>query len=542
MSTVMTVDDPKTFSEAVQGTNGGKWLVAMNSEIDNIEGKGTWVETTLPTDRKAIGCKWVYKRKADADGNIVKYKARLVAKGYSQVPGLDYEETFAPVGRSTSLRILLAISATMDLEIHQADVEGAYLNGKLDVDIFMQYPQGLKPRDGCNCLRLVKSLYGLKQSGRTWWIELGEGLEEQGFKRLESDWGLYYRPAGKGRGFAMLLAYVDDIVAAAETRQEVVDILAGMTKRWKMTLLGPISHILGMKVKRDRPGRVIHISQPAYVDTLIGRFEPRKPRSTPLGYNYESRENGTDEDGKIEPTPYMAIVGSLQWLAGCTRPDVSFPASYLARHAADPRMRHWELALGCVAYLAATKDTVLTLGGRSELALSGWVDADWAGCLDTRRSTTGYVFKLGDSPIAWSSKRQQTVANSTVEAEYVAVGEASREAIWLRGLLKEIGLEQGIGTPIWCDSQGAIKLSGNPSTHQRTKHIDIKHHAIRELVASHIIQLRYVSTSNQLADMLTKQLSGPRQIANSAAIGLRRPTGARGAKERNEVNETGKST
>jgi hypothetical protein len=211
--------EPRTVREALSGPDSNKWLSSMESEIKNIESKGTWIETSLPEGRKAAGCKWVFKVKTDADGNVVKYKSRLVAQGFSQVPGVDYAETFAPVSRTTSLRLLLTIAATNDLEVWQADVEGAYLNGKLDVELYMEYPEGVRPKTGCDALRLLGSLYGLKQSGRTWWIELGKGLEALEFKRTESDWGLYYRTGSKDRGPALLLAYVDDIIVTAQTTQ-----------------------------------------------------------------------------------------------------------------------------------------------------------------------------------------------------------------------------------------------------------------------------------------------------------------------------------
>jgi hypothetical protein len=180
-----TILEPKTVKEALAGKDATKWIKSMESEIDNIESKRTWIETKLPEGRKAVGCKWVFKVKTDADGKVVKYKSRLVAQGFSQIPGIDYEETFAPVGRTTSLRMLLTIAATNNLEVRPADVEGAYLNGKLDVELYMAYPEGMTPKKGCDALRLIGSLYGLKQSGRTWWIELRKGLEGLGFKRTE---------------------------------------------------------------------------------------------------------------------------------------------------------------------------------------------------------------------------------------------------------------------------------------------------------------------------------------------------------------------
>lgn len=523
----LETDDPRTFENSVRGVDGLKWIDAMNAEIENIESKGTWEEAELPEGRSAIGCKWVYKKKKDQEGKVIKYKARLVAKGYSQVPGIDYEETFAPVGRSTSLRMLLAISASEDFETGQADVEGAYLNGVLEEELYMEIPKGLTPkRTGCNCLKLSKSLYGLKQSGRTWWTELGEGLEEQGFDRTESDWGLYYRSATETHEAALLLAYVDDIVVAARSRSTITAVFAGMAKRWKITVLDEVSHILGLKVVRDRLTRTMHLSQAAYIESVVSRFPAVKPKTTPLGYRKTEEVSTDDGDEAVGLTGYQAIVGSLLWVAGCTRPDVSFAAGFLARHTAAPRQSHWDLAITCLAYLAATKDAGLVLGGRKGLNLEGWVDADHAGCLETRRSTTGYVFKLGDSPIVWRSTRQSTVSKSTVEAEYVAASEATAEARWLRTVLATIGYPQE-RTVLWVDNQGAIKLANNPSTHQRTKHIDIKYHFIRKAILDDEIILNYVHTGQQQADMLTKGLPGPRHAENTHELGLRRPGGAR---------------
>ncbi len=209
------------------------------------------------------------KIKRNADGKIAKYKARLVAKGYSQVPGIDFEETYAPVGRTTSLRILLTIAATLDLEIHQADVEGAYLNGTLDVDIYMEYPEGVTPKKGCDGLLLKKALYGLKQSGRTWWRELSNKLSTIGFHRLESDWGLYTRPKSRKEGLIIILVYVDDFVIAAETKSDIDKLLEKLKTFWKLSEMGEVSTILGMKVTRDRKNRQAFLTQPAYIDQLL---------------------------------------------------------------------------------------------------------------------------------------------------------------------------------------------------------------------------------------------------------------------------------
>jgi transposase InsO family protein len=514
LATGFDKDEPRDLKDALSGGDAGKWKEAMNKELTNLREKGTWQEVLTPANRKKVGSKWVLKIKRDAEGNIVKHKARLVAKGYSQVPGVDFEETYAPVGRTTSLRILLTAAATLDLEILQADVEGAYLNGNLDVDIYMEYPQGVTPKKGCDGLLLKKSLYGLKQSGRTWWIEMGNKLARLGFNRLESDWGLYVRPKNRKNGLIIILVYVDDFIIAGESRRELQELLERLKGFWKLSEMGEVSTILGMKVTRNRRERKIWITQPAYVDQLLERFPNHtsyRNWAAPI-----TKTTGID-DTPAALTPYQEIVGCLQWLASCTRPDISYTASLLARYSNNPTGTHWEMALRATSYLASTRNLGLELGGHRS-SLEGWVDADWAGCHDTRRSTTGYVFKINGSAITWCSRRQQTVASSTVEAEYIATAEAAREAVWLRNLLKELGFKQVGPTTLHVDNQGAMRLATNPSTHQRTKHIDIKHHLIRELIDRGTIELRYVATEKQQADLLTKALPGPRHSSNSIQL------------------------
>ncbi|RSH93081.1 hypothetical protein EHS25_007434 [Saitozyma podzolica] len=534
MALVMTNldDEPANPHEAKRTGEAKQWLEAMASEIANIESKGTWREVVVPENRTPIGVRWVFKRKRDEKGQVVRWKARIVAKGYSQVPGVDFEQTYAPVGRTTSLRILLTLAAQRDLELRQADVEGAYLNGTLEEEIYMAFPEGYKPKnDHATGLRLVKSLYGLKQSGRAWWIELGTALAGVGFKKLESDWGLYYRTATSDYGEAFLLAYVDDILIAATASKTIDHIMAALKDRWKMTEMGEVRMILGMRVDRDRPSRTVTLSQPAYVDKLLERFTPSgKKRSTPLailkrlGPEYlaaakEEKEAGGA--GGADKVRYQEIVGSLQWIATCTRPDLAFAASWLARYTSAPTAGHLKVALEVIDHLGSTRNMRLTLGGKTAKAeLEGWVDADWGGCHDTRRSTTGHIFMLGGSAIVWTSRRQATVASSTVEAEYVAVSEAAREAVWLKGLLDELGVTPKEPTPLWCDNQGAIRLARNPGTHRRTKHIAIRWHLIRELIEDGVVRLGYVPTASQVADIFTKALLPAPHRSLRASLGL----------------------
>jgi len=515
---------PSTAREALRGPDADRWREAMDREIDNIESKDTWIETTLPAGRKAVDSRWVFAIKTDADGKVVKYKARIVAKGFSQQPGIDFEETYAPVSRLASLRILLTIGAAHDLELFQVDVEGAYLNGKLAEVIYMRYPEGMKRKRGSNILRLVKSLYGLKQSARVWWTELGEALEGIGFKRLERDWGLYHCDSAR-HGAIIVLAYVDDLVVACKSRKGIEEVLKMMRGLWKITEIGAVSQILGLKVERDRKTRSIHLSQPAYIDSLIPRFpgHANYHPTVPLAAHRDGSPSQTDRnDTAVELTPYREVIGCLMWISGATRPDISFSVNYLARFSASPQGTHWNQALRLVAYLVKTRTHGLVLGAIDTVELQGWVDADYAGCPDTRRSTTGHVFQLWGSTIAWTSKRQATVAQSTLEAEYIAAAEAAREAIYLRGLLAELKVDVlKRETTLYCDNKGAISLAENPGVHQRSKHIEVRHHFIREQVENRVLKLEYIKSDAQTADILTKPLPGPRHVTNREELGVK---------------------
>lgn len=351
LSTVVDDDEPSSLREALRGPNGTSWQTAVDVENQNLASKNTYTEVRKPEGRKTIGCRYVLKVKRDALGKIIKFKARLVAQGFSQVPGVDFEETYAPVGRTASLRILMSIAAYLDLEIQQADVEGAYLNGRLDVDIYMRYPEGMTPKPGCDALKLNKALYGLKQAGRLWSMELGSKLEGLGFSKLHSDWGLYIRNKKSGRPLMMLLVYVDDFVIAARRSNDIADFLAEVQGHWKLSDMGEIDTILGMKVVRDRATRKIFLHQPAYVDKIVKQFptpsNPRYQSSTPLAAGYADIPDGD----LIGATQYQGLVGCLQWLATCTRPDISYTASFLARYLTKPTEHLFQLALRTVSYL-----------------------------------------------------------------------------------------------------------------------------------------------------------------------------------------------
>lgn len=510
--------EPVSVHEALNGPDADQWKAAMRSEIAQFDSKNTWIETTLPDNRRAISAKWVFKRKRDADGNVIKFKARLVARGFTQIHGIDYDETYAPVSRMSRLRLIFAIAATEDLELGQFDVEGAYLNGNLEEEIYLAPPDGVKlSNPDADVFQLKGSLYGLKQSGRVWWKEVDRRLASINFERCPDEWGLYRRNNDDGTR-AYISGYVDDFVTATNTVAERLQIRDDLSKFWTISDLGEPKHILGVKVERDRLLRTITLSQPAYLDTTAKRFNVTAGaagRKAPLPVGSQTyqdllaQDDNTNLLNKERAHRYTEIVGTLQWIAGATRPDIAFAASFLGRANAAPTERSEALAERTLTYLIANKNDGLTLGGLKPAPLEGYADSDHAACLQTRRSTTGIVTYFNNSPISWSSRRQATVSQSSAEAEFIAASEGAREIIWLRRVLDHLGYPQKAPTPLFIDNEAVLKLGDRPTAFPLNKHIDIRKHMLRDYVAERIIKLRSIKTAKQRADALTKPLAGP---------------------------------
>lgn len=414
---------------------------------------------------------------------------------------------------------MLTFLATLDLESLQAeaDVDGTYLNGDMDRHIYIRTPEGMRlTKESCDSLLLLKTLYGLKQSGRAWWIVLGGKLVEMGFTRCESDWGLYVERDNQGRTTMIVLVYVDDILAAAKTKAEINKLFDDLEDEWKISRLGEVASILGMKVSRNRSERVIHLHQGGYIDRLAQKF-PNLPSR--IGNQSPLPAGQVTTTNNLLPaiTPYQELVGSLLRAASCTRPELAFAASFLGRFASVPDQAHWVLGMRCIAYLQNSRGMVLEIGGRDTAALVTYVDSDWGGCHETRRSTTVYVSFIYGSASNWMSRRQATTAGPTMEAEYIAAAEASNDIMWLRSLFRELGIVMGDATTLFIDNESAIKLGGNPTTHARSKHIDIKHHILRERAEANHIKVVHVKTNKQRADIFIKARSQTREQHSVAA-------------------------
>ncbi|KAL0356283.1 UNVERIFIED_CONTAM: Retrovirus-related Pol polyprotein from transposon RE1 [Sesamum radiatum] len=491
--------EPESFEAAAKHE---VWVQAMKEEIKMIEKNDTWELAERPKDKEVIGVKWIYKTKLNADGSIQKHKARLVAKGYSQLPGIDYTETFAPVARLDTIRALVAITANKKWKIYQMDVKSAFLNGYIDEEIYVEQPQGFVAK-GCEekVLRLKKALYGLKQAPRAWYSRIDNYFMNQGFRRSLSEPTLYVKRQGNDTLIVSL--YVDDLIYTGNNEKMIHDFKEDMMKTFEMSDLGLMHFFLGIEINQEKEG--IFICQKKYTETLLKKFkmESCKTVTTPLvtGEKYKKEDGSEKVDGSI----YRSLIGSLLYLTA-TRPDIMFATSLLSRFMQSPSQVHYGAAKRILRYLQGTKDFGIWYKSTNDAKLVGYTDSDWAGSADDMKSTSGYTFSLGSGIFSWASKKQATVAQSSAEAEYIAAAAASNQATWLRRILEDMGEKQEEPTTIYCDNKSAIAITKNPVQHNRTKHIDIKYHALREATTRGEIELKYCSTEEQLADMFTKAL------------------------------------
>ncbi|SJL04873.1 uncharacterized protein ARMOST_08244 [Armillaria ostoyae] len=472
---------------------------------------GTYTKEDLPAGRDTIGCKWVFLKKYDEDGNISRYKARLVAQGYSQIPGVDYNETFAPVVRLESVHAALGIAAIKDLEISQMDVKGAYLNGELEEEIYMRQPEGYDDGSGRVC-RLRKTLYGLKQSGCEWNWEFDRKLTSIGFSKLEADHCVYKR-IREGR-MTIITVWVDDLLIFSETIEDMMETKGELHNLFDVKDLGEPKKIIGIEIKRDRENGTISLSQKQYIEGVLTRFgmQNARPVSTLLDPNVILKKR--TDDLIADPAMvggYQSVIGSLLYAARGTRPDISHAVQELGQFASNPGPEHWTALKRVCRYLAGTRnlELVFRANEEGEIISTGYSDASFASNPDDRKSISGYTYLIGGASFAWSSKKQSTVALSSTEAEYTALTHATRQAIWNRNLLSELGCPQEDSTLIFEDNQSTIALARDPQYHARSKHFDIQNHFIREKVENETIELYYCLTEEMVADIFTKTLPRP---------------------------------
>ena len=506
--------EPASYTEAVSCADSSKWLVAMNEEIESLHKNNTWSLTKLPKGKRPLRCKWIYKKKDGIPGvEDPRCKARLVVKGFYQKEGIDFNEIFSPVVRHTSIRVLLAFVALFDLELEQLDVKTAFLHGELEEEIYMDQPEGfVVPGKEHLVCRLKKSLYGLKQAPRQWYKRFDSFMLGQGYSRSQYDDCIYFQQFPDGT-FIYLLLYVDDMLIASRDKSLIRKLKAQLNSEFEMKELGAAKKILGMEIHRNRQAGKLFLSQQKYIERLLDRFNMSncKPVSTPFAAHFKLSSDlcpqTKEEMERMSHVPYASAVGSLMYAMVCTRPDLAYAVSMVSRYMHNPGKDHWSAIKWIFRYLKGATDISLVFD-RSKATTNdvvGFVDSDYGGDLDRRRSLSGYIFTLCNSAISWKASLQSIAALSTTEAEYISATEGVKEALWIRGLVNELGLTQDVLT-VFCDSQSAIHLTKNSRYHDKTKHIDVKHHFIRDIVTVGEVLVQKIHTSENPADMLTKPL------------------------------------
>jgi hypothetical protein len=496
--------EPQKVYEALEDQD---WLLAMHDELNNFERNKVWTLVERPKDKNVniIGTKWIFKNKQDANGIVVRNKARLVAQGYTQKEGIDYGETFAPVARLESIRMLLAYASHHNFKLQQMDVKSAFLNGPLNELVYVKQPPGFEdPNFPNHVYKLDKALYGLKQAPRAWYEHLRELLVDRGFEVGVIDPTLFTKRVG-GELFICQL-YVDDIIFGSINKSFNDEFAKLMTKEFEMSMMGELKYFLGFEIKQLQGGTFIN--QAKYTQDMLKRFEldQVKGAKTPMP---TTSQLDLDPNGKaVDQKVYRSMIGSLLYLCA-SRPDIMLSVGICARFQAAPKECHLVAVKRIFRYLVHTPNFGLWYPKGASFDLLAYSDSDWAGDKVERKSTSGSCHFLGRSLVCWSSKKQNCVSLSTTEAEYIAAASCCAQTLWMRQTLKDYGVTCD-NVPLLCDNESAIKIAHNPVLHSKTKHIEIRHHFIREHVNRGDINLSYVGTGAQLADIFTKPLDEAR--------------------------------
>ncbi|CAI7770296.1 unnamed protein product [Closterium sp. NIES-53] len=520
-------EEPASMEEALAGPDREKWLVSRDAEYQSLLENGTWDLVVLPEGKKAVQCKWVLRIKTNDKGQVTIYNSRLVAKGFMQKEKQDFNEIFAPTAKPPTLRVLLADAAVSGKFIIQMDISTAFLNGILEEDVYMTQPPGYEDGTGWVC-KLKESIYGLKQAPRCWYQKLAAVLEEMGFRTSSCDESLFLK--GEGEKLVLFLVYVDDILLFSSSMKEIQNVQQQLMKNFKCKTLGEVKYYLRMHVERDLNHRWLKLHQEKFIKELGEKYgiENERKVATPLPAEFKLVKAAENEGVESEEQQqFQYLVGSLLYAAVHTRPGISFSVGQLARVVQNPSEEQVDAAERVVKYLNSHPSIGVQYSasaqvkqkgvkvlkekgerlGEGKLFLTCFTDATWASEKDDSSSVGGYICVVGGGPVSWRSKKQTETALSSAESEYMAMFHGVKEVIWLRRLLEEIGQEQKVATPLFCDSKGALGMARNAVLHGLNKHMRIKWHRLRKEVKRGTVNPIYIKTHQQPADFLTKRLA-----------------------------------
>ncbi|HEY9818644.1 MAG TPA: reverse transcriptase domain-containing protein [Candidatus Obscuribacterales bacterium] len=496
------------------------WHAAQMRELRELTALKTWRMVRLPSGRRTIKHKWCFRRKFTETGAIERYKARLVGKGFTQIRGVDFNETFSPVVRHETVRLFLAFCAAHGRQVFQADIGNAYLNAPLEEEVYIDLPAGLADylrqhpdslsdmereylssgKAGDLVLLLLKGLPGLRQVGRNWFEMFARWLLGHGFEQCPVDTCLFYTVTRN----LIISTHVDDCMFGPEQAALYEELLTRLKADFKVAS-GSLSWFLGINIIQD-PTNGIVMTQEQYTTTILKRFQMHdsRPAASPMVVGANTQEPCTEPFTDIKL--FRSAIGSLMHLAKWSCPDIAYAVAFCARAMSKPTQDSWTCVKRIFRYLQGTANHGLRYSYHLDLTLEGHCDSDFANCPTSRKSVSGFIYTVdnGTAPISWKSGNQELVATSTLEAEYIALFTASQEALFLQRLFGYIRDQPPMCVTIKCDNQGAIAVAKNPEFHKRTKHISVKYHAIRERTVLGQITPTYIETSQNRADVFTK--------------------------------------
>jgi len=520
--------EPTSLTEAHSRPDGDKWVEAALEEIRAHLDNGTWELVRLPHGKHAIGSRWVFKIKKNADGSVDRYKGRLVAKGYAQKHGVDYTDTFAPTARFAALRTVIALAAIEDWELESVDISTAFLNGDIDADVYMKIPDGVEIEGAQGrewVLRLLKGLYGIKQGPRIWSKKLNHELSKLGFNRLECDHSVFIFERDDLK--LIVPVHVDDLVIVSKSKHAIAAFKTELTKVFKIRDLGPTSLILNVKLECDRSKRTITLNQTHYIDSIISDYvssEVFNGCDVPLTGQLSAKDcpSNSKEEALMAKVPYREVVGKLLYLAIASRPDIALAVGIFCRYLEKPGPKHWAAVKHLLRYLKSTRLLKLHYGpSEVDEPFVTYCDADLGGNPDNSRSTAGYCIRVGSGVVMWGSRLQRHTSLSSTESEYTTASAAGCELIWMRYFFEEIGYDMSKPSTLWMDNASAIQVAKNPEHISTMKHVHRNYNWIRERVENGDIRLGHVPGVDNVADIFTKPLAKPTFVRFREMLGLR---------------------
>lgn len=509
---------PECLEEINKRDDKEFWKNAMKREINSIEKNNTWKEVIKPENAEILNTRWVFATKSLEEKIEDRYKARLVVKGCAQKKTFDYNELYSPVAKMTTIRTLFSVGNQMGYFFKQLDVKTAFLNGNLNEDIYIYPPEGVNCATGM-VLKLNKSLYGLKQASKCWNERINEFLLGLDFQRSDNDYCLYYK--GKNDNLIYLLLYVDDMILTGPKIESIDECICDLKKEFDLKDQGMLKHFLGLEINYDRELGILKINQRTYLMNILKRFkfDNCNPSSIPIDPKLKLEINKNENND--EHLPVRELVGCLMYLMLGSRPDISFAINYFSRFQDKNSGEVWKHLKRVLRYLRGSIDFELVYKRNlNEDPMVCYVDSDWAGDLNDRKSVSGYLFKVYGNTVSWITRKQNCVALSSTEAELVALCTAVRDSLWLKKLLNDMNLNIQF-IKVFEDNQACIALVRNPENNKRVKHIDLRFNFIYDHVHKNELKLEYVDSKNQVADILTKGTNKFQFQVNVEKLGLR---------------------